>query len=317
MSRPFSIPATLALLTLALALSACRPIEKGPAETLAGALPPPRPSSGELGEPGFQRTDFQLPPSPSICGELIPVERPAVRERLEYEFLTVVHHPAQVELWRRRGLRFFPLIESSLAQAGLPLDLKYLAVAESDLRPLVESPAGAAGLWQFIPSTARRFGVNVSGAEDLRLLPDVILPAGISYLSQLKERFGRWSLAMAAYNAGEARISGAMSSQGVREYYDLNLPRETERYVYRIAAIKLAMDGAPVYGFNSSPPAGLYAPPSYNEERLTFASGTTWTELASRYGCDYKDLKLLNPHLAARTVLQGGPYIFRTPKRPV
>ncbi|MDR2613027.1 MAG: lytic transglycosylase domain-containing protein, partial [Deltaproteobacteria bacterium] len=282
-----------------------------------GAFPPPRASAGDLGEPGAAHTDFQLPSRPRICGEAIPADRPSVRERLEYEFLTAVHHPAQVELWRRRALRYFPLIESSLRQAGLPDDLKYLAVAESDLRPQVVSPAGASGLWQFMPATARRFGVSVSAREDQRLLPELLLPAGIRYLSQLRERFGSWPLAMAAYNAGEARISSALSSQGARDYFELNLPRETERYVYRIAAIKMVMEGAAAYGLNASPPAGLYSPASYAEERLTFSPGTTWASLAARYGCGYKELKLLNPHLAARTALEGGPYLFRVPRKTV
>ena len=244
---------------------------------------------------------------------MLPMDRPAVRERLDYEYQLAVNHPAQVELWRRRAPRFFPLIESSLAQAGLPSDLKYLAVAESDLRPQVVSPAGASGIWQFIPSTARHFGLKVNKEEDQRMLPDVLLPIGMKYLASLYSRFGSWSLAMAAYNAGEARVSGALSSQKAGDYYQLSLPRETERYVYRIAAIKLVLEGAPVLGFNASPPAGLYRPERYRQEILTFPSAAAWTELAAEYGTDYKTLKMLNPHLASRKTIKGGPFIFRTP----
>jgi hypothetical protein len=317
MSRPLPRRDSLALsLLLILLLPACRAIEQGPAEKAPGILPQPRPQAGDLGEPGSQLTDFQLPASPRICGEAIPVDRPAVRERLEYEFLLLVHNTAQVELWRRRALRYFPLIETALRQAGMPDDLKYLAVGESDLRPLAMSPAGAAGIWQFMASTARGFGLDVSRREDQRYLADMSLPAGIRFLSQLNSRFGSWPLAMAAYNAGGGRVSQALSKGG-SDYWDLNLPRETERYVYRIAAIKLVMEGAPAYGFNSSAPAGLYSPQAYDEQRLTFARGTTWAELAARFGCGYKDLKLLNPHLAFLTRLEGGPYVFRTPKKTV
>ncbi|MDR2405363.1 MAG: lytic transglycosylase domain-containing protein [Deltaproteobacteria bacterium] len=266
-----------------------------------------------LGQPGPRNTDYQLPETASICGEILPLNLPSVRERLDYEFTFAVNHPAQVELWRRRALRFFPLIESSLAQAGLPGDLKYLAVAESDLRPQVVSPAGAAGLWQFIPSTARLFGLKVNRDEDQRNLPELLLPIGMKYLSSLYSRFGSWALAMAAYNAGEARIAGALSSQRASDYYQLNLPRETERYVYRIAAIKLVLEGASVFGFNDSPPAGLYQPQPYRQENVTFNTSVTWPELARQYGTDYKTLKLLNPHLASRATLRGGPYIFRVP----
>ena len=270
-------------------------------------------SLSDLGEPGVRHADFQLPESVSLCGEAIPLNRPSVRERLDYEYQLAVNHLAQVELWRRRAQRFFPLIDSSLSGARLPADLKYLAVAESDLRPQVVSPAGASGIWQFIPSTARHFGLKVNKEEDQRMLPEVLLPVGMKYLTSLYSRFGSWALAMAAYNAGEARVSGALSSQNASDYYELNLPRETERYVYRIAAIKLVLEGAPVLGFNDSPPAGLYQPQRFRQESVTFDAEVTWTELAQRYGTDYKTLKMLNPHLSSRKTIRGGPYIFRTP----
>jgi hypothetical protein len=252
----------------------------------------------------------------TICGEALPLDRPSVRERLEYEFLTAVNHPAQVELWRRRALRFFPLIESSLKKAGLPDDLKYLAVAESDLRPLIFSPAGAAGIWQFIPSTARHFGLKVNKSEDQRMLPEMLLPVGMRYLSALHANFGSWALAMAAYNSGEKRVSTALSSQKAGDYYELNLPRETERYVYRITAIKLVMEKAELYGYNDSPPKGLYGQEAFKESEISFEKETTWVRLAEKYSTDYKTLRLLNPHLSALKVLKGGPYIFRTPRGP-
>jgi hypothetical protein len=241
------------------------------------------------------------------------MDRPSVRERLDYEFQLAVNHPAQVELWRRRAMRFFPLIDSSLASAGLPADLKYLAVAESDLRPLAVSPSQAAGIWQFIPSTARHFGLKVNKEEDQRFLPELLLPIGMRYLSELRSRFGSWPLAMAAYNAGEARISKALASQGASDYYQLDLPRETERYVYRIAALKLVLEGAPAYGFNDKAPEGLYRPLRYKQLSVTFDSPVTWVELARKYQTDYKTLKEYNPHLASRQTLKGGPYVFRLP----
>jgi hypothetical protein len=281
-----------------------------------GAILPPSWRGGSvasLGERGAAKTDFVLPAIVEICGETIPLDRPGVRERLEYEFLLAVHHPAQVELWRRRALRYFPLIESSLSQASLPQDLKYLAVAESDLRPSVSSPVGAAGLWQFMPSTARAFGLTVNQTEDQRLLPEILLPIGMKYLGKLKSRFGSWPLAMAAYNAGEARISQALARQGAADYYELDLPHETERYVYRIAAIKLVLENAQAYGFDERPPANLYRPTAYQESSVTFDAPVTWAQLASEYKCDYKTLKALNPHLASQIRLSGGPFLFRSP----
>lgn len=250
----------------------------------------------------------------SLCGEPVPLDRPAVREALEFEFLMAANHQAQVELWRRRARRYFPTIEAALRQAGLPDDLKYLAVAESDLRPGVSSPVGATGLWQFMPATARRFGLAVNKDQDQRLLPEPILGAGVRYLAALKSRFGSWALAMASYNAGEARVGRAMSAGGTSDYYELDLPAETSRYIFRIAAIKLIMEGAGRYGFTGEPPETLYRAAAFEEATLTFPEPRTWPALAKEWGCDYKTLRLLNPHLAARNPLKGGPYQVRLPR---
>jgi hypothetical protein len=164
-----------------------------------------------LGPPARAKTDYQLPARVLLCGEALPMDRPSVREKLEFEFIMAINHPAQVELWRRRAKRYFPLIEKKLREAGLPDDLKYLAVAESDLRPAVSSPAGAKGLWQFMPATARRFGVPVDKKQDQRGLPEPLLTAGMRYLSALRDRFGSWPLAMAAYTRARPE-SGAPST---------------------------------------------------------------------------------------------------------
>jgi hypothetical protein len=206
------------------------------------------------------------------------------------------------------------LIEAALREAGLPDDLKYLAVAESDLRPTVSSPAGASGLWQFMPATARHFGLTVTKDQDLRMLPEPLLAIGIKYLSSLRSQFGSWALAMAAYNSGEARVADALARQDPgADYFQLALPRETERYVYRIAAIKIVMENAGLYGFADQPPPALYRPVEYVEASLSFASPISWAALAKELGCDYKTLRLLNPHLGGMDKLKGGPFALRLP----
>ncbi|MDR1657676.1 MAG: lytic transglycosylase domain-containing protein [Deltaproteobacteria bacterium] len=271
------------------------------------------------GQPTAPRTDFVLPDVVTLCGETIPLNRPAVRDKLEFEFLLAVHHKAQVELWLRRAQRYFPLIEAALKQAGLPDDLKYLAVAESDLRPSVASPAGALGLWQFMPATARQFGLTVSSHVDQRHLPEQLLNAGIKYLTSLKNKFGSWSLAMAAYNAGDGRIHQAVTSQNTKDYYELDLVTETSRYVYRIAALKIVLENAAQYGFELSPEPDLWRPIEFEEVKLTFSEPVSWAALARKQGCDYKTLRLLNPHLSAMPVLKGGPFWLRLPpnQKPV
>ena len=244
------------------------------------------------------RTDHALPPEVVFCGQTLDLSRPSVRERLETEFIIVVNQPAQVALWRRRAREYFPPIEAGLKAAGLPADLKYLAVAESDLRPGVISPAGALGLWQFMPATARRFGLTVNGRFDQRYLPENLLEAAQTYLKSLHAAFGDWPLAMAAYNAGEGRIRKAMAEQGgVRDYSQLDLPRETERYVYRIAAIKIILENPEAYGFTASPPDQAYRPLITNRRTVTVPDRSGWPALAKAAGCDYKTLRILNPHM--------------------
>lgn len=257
------------------------------------------------------RSDHQLPSKVTLCGETFDLTRKSVHERLEFEFIRAVNHPAQVALWQRRAKLFFPLIEAELRAAGLPDDLKYLAVAESDLRPGVISPAGALGLWQFMPPTARQYGVTVNRATDKRQLPEVLIKAAVTYLKNLHTMFDNWPLAMAAYNAGEGRISKAMDKQGVKNYFDLELPHETERYVYRIAAIKIILQNPSRYGLNKPVPKAKYQPRPFKERQVNISPPASWTEVAKQLGYDYMSLRRLNPHIRKSPL--SGPYTLRVP----
>ncbi len=255
--------------------------------------------------------DYRLPSRVTLCGETLDTSRRAVYERLENEFVRVVNHPAQVALWQRRAAMYFPAIEAELRAANLPDDLKYLAVAESDLRPWIASPAGALGLWQFMPGTARHFGLTVDSKIDQRQLPEPLLNAASTYFRSLYGKFGSWSLALAAYNAGDGRIAKAVAAQGTRNYYELDLPRETERYVYRIAAIKVVMENAAHYGFNEPVPTANYCPAKYTERTVKVNPAADWAQVAKQIGCDYKTLRALNPHVRQTTL--SGDYVLRVP----
>src|SRR5262249_10583503 len=111
---------------------------------------------------------FELPAKLEFAGEAVPLTRWDVAERLEREFLLAVGNPAQVVLWLKRSSRYFPYIERELARAGLPEDLKYVAVIESALLPGAYSHASALGIWQFIASTAKRYGLSVTTGWDER-----------------------------------------------------------------------------------------------------------------------------------------------------
>ena len=143
-----------------------------------------------------------------------------------------------------RKTAYDSLIYTKLAQHGMPRDLIYLALVESGFNVKAYSRAKAAGMWQFIPETGIRYGLEVDFWVDMRRNPELATEAALTYLSQLHDEFGDWLLSMAAYNCGEGRIrrlireKHADSTWGDRpvSYWDLQLPQETMHYVPRILA---------------------------------------------------------------------------------
>ena len=143
-----------------------------------------------------------------------------------------------------RGEAYLPMISAKLAERGMPRELAYLPMIESEFRPKARSPVSAVGLWQFMSSTARRFGLSVSRNGDERTNPAKATDAALTYLSQLHDRFGSWYLAAAAYNAGPGTIAQAMKrvlgrSTGTdADFYAIapRLPKETREYVPKLIA---------------------------------------------------------------------------------
>lgn len=152
----------------------------------------------------------------------------------------------------RRALCYIPMIQREFSSRGIPADLAYMALIESGFRPDPTSHAGASGLWQFMPATARRFGMRVDGEADERLDPVKSTRAACSYLKILHDRFGSWPLAVAAYNCGEGRVSRSMEKHGAETYWELvakrGLPQETMRYVPSIIAVTLISRTPERYG---------------------------------------------------------------------
>jgi len=174
---------------------------------------------------------FSMPQQSDLCGEPVPLQIEDVRERFDREFTLVVYNHAQVYLWLKRKERFFPSLERQLAQQKLPDDLKYVAVAESDLLAHAKSPAGAVGPWQFISTTGAHYGLDQTHLVDERHDFDKSTLSAFRYLQDLRNQFQNWTVAIAAYNCGERRMQDEMRKQKVNDYYSLKLPLETERYV--------------------------------------------------------------------------------------
>ncbi|HIJ57172.1 MAG TPA: transglycosylase SLT domain-containing protein [Deltaproteobacteria bacterium] len=178
----------------------------------------------------------------------------------------------------------------------MPDDIKYLALAESSLIGYVRSHAGAKGYWQFMTRTARRSGLREDRMVDERFSFERSTQAALKYLSSLKEMFGSWTLAMAAYNCGETRLKREIELQRVTDYYRLNLPIETERYIFRIAAIKIIMESPERYGFRVAPER-IYKPLEYDTVQINSGNRIHMSDIAQALDTDFKTIKELNPQI--------------------
>ena len=248
----------------------------------------------------------------NFANEEVPAHIADVQERLDREMITNMNFHTNTTLVIKRANKVFPIIEPILAKYGVPDDFKYLAVIESSLVNAV-SPAGARGVWQFMPATAKEYGMEVTDQVDERYHLEKSTEAACKYLLVAKEKFGSWTLAAASYNGGMTGISNKIKEQQVADYYDLLLTEETSRYVFRILALKEIMKNADKYGF-SIPKEALYT----NIPTKKVVVDSTITDLASfalTQGVNYKILKIHNPWLRDRklTVPTGKQYEIEIP----
>jgi hypothetical protein len=255
--------------------------------------------------------DFFLPGSISLCGELIPLENRRILEMLDREFTISLWDRAQVFLWLKRAGRYFPYIEEKLAEAGMPDDLKYMAVAESALITDIRSRKRAVGLWQFMSRTGRRYGLRKNRMIDERLDFERSTEAAINYLRRLHDEFGNWTLTLAAYNCGDSFLKREIREQKVKDFYRLDLPLETERYVFRITAIKIIMENPRQYGFRL-PSEQVYPPSWYDSVPVQISSRLKLIDLALALDTDFKVLKELNPQFR-RNYVPKGNYTIKVP----
>ena len=235
-----------------------------------------------------------IPENLNFAGEKVPTENPDIKERMDRELLVNTYWQSNGLLLIKRAEKYFPIIEPILKKHGIPDDFKYLAVAESGLTQIV-SPAGATGFWQIMKSTANEHGLEVNENVDERYHIQKSTEAACKYLLESKAKFGSWTLAAAAYNAGNYGITRQQDRQYVHDYYDLLLNSETGRYVFRILALKTVLSDPGNYGFNFTED-DLYQTIKVKEVKVDTAV-TDFGKFAKEFGINYKILKIHNPWL--------------------
>jgi membrane-bound lytic murein transglycosylase D len=255
---------------------------------------------------------IKLEKVPEFCGEVVPIGEQQVKERLEKELLLSLWNRPQVILWLKRSKRYLPHIEEILRKEGVPDDLKYVAIAESALRPHAHSRKGAVGFWQFMKYTGRKYGLIIDSRIDERRNIFASTSAAIRYLEDLREIFGSWTLAAAAYNMGEEGLMAEILEQGNNDYYSLHLPLETQRYILRIIAIKLILEDPARYGFYLAE-EDYYPPFDFERVRVECADETPIRIVAQAAGTTFKDIKELNPEVRGHYLPEGG-YTLLIPK---
>ncbi len=246
-------------------------------------------------EDSYSIFSLDIPSDLLFANEPVPVEKHWVKESLDRELLINTYWQSQTVLFIKRSNRYFPIIEPILKEQGIPDDFKYLAVIESGLMPRSVSPAGAAGVWQFMSATAKEYGLEVNSEVDERYHIEKATVAACKYFKKSYDKYNDWTLVAATYNAGKRGISNQLDRQKVNNYYDLLLGEETGRYVYRILAVKEILSDPEKYGFYVDK-KDLY--PVIPTQALTIDSAiSNMADFAGKYGISYKELKDLNPWL--------------------
>ncbi|MFZ1677687.1 MAG: lytic transglycosylase domain-containing protein [Saprospiraceae bacterium] len=249
----------------------------------------------------------------NFAGEAIPKDNFDAVERLDRELLINSYLNATTLLNLKIANRFFPVIEPILKQYGIPEDFKYLSVAESNLR-MATSPSGAKGFWQFMEEAGKGYGLEINSEVDERYHVEKSTEAACKFILHLKQKFGSWTLAAAAYNMGEAGITKRLEEQKANNYYDLNLNEETSRYIFRIIAIKEIMNNPKKYGFYVEDDQ-LYAPLKKYSTVIVTEPIPNLASLAQQYGTSFRMLKVFNPWLigSSLTNKSGKKYEIRIP----
>ena len=213
---------------------------------------------------------------------------------------------------------YFPMFERELDIHDLPLEIKYLAIVESALKPRAKSRVGAAGLWQFMYTTGKMYGLDVSSYVDERSDPIKSTEAAAKYLSKLYEIFGDWDLALAAYNSGPGNVTKAIRrSGGYQNYWNIrhNLPRETAGYLPAFLATMYIFEYAEEHGFKKPRPEVAF----FETDTIRVKQMISLDQVSEFTGVEMEELQFLNPSYKLDIIpyVKGENYILRLPRRVV
>lgn len=202
-------------------------------------------------------------------------------------------------IWAKKSGRYVSSMKAEMRRAGLPTDLVWLSMIESGHNPSIESPVGAVGLWQFMPQSGRMYGLTVDKWVDERRDPARSTQAAVRLLSDLRERFGNWELAMAAYNMGYAGLSKSIGKYNTNDYWALSrleggIPWETTLYVPKIFALAIVMNNREAFGLGK-----IQADPAVSFDTILVEPGAPWPDVAKAAKTSEQELKSLNPQYVA------------------
>lgn len=255
----------------------------------------------------------EIPVPSSFGGEPVPMELSYVREAYDHEIMAGTFMHSSTIMMFKRAYRWFPVIEPILKKNGIPDDFKFLAVAESNLGPVV-SPAGAEGFWQFVKATGVKYGLEINGNVDERYNMEKATQAACDYFRDAFREFKSWTLVAASYNRGIEGIRKAMERQQVSQYYDLFLNDETSRYVFRIMALREVYNHPVRYGFYLRE-RDFY--PQINCRLVVIDSSIAdLASFAKRQSVNYRILREMNPWIKGYSLPNKARkiYIFQIPK---
>lgn len=247
----------------------------------------------------------ELPAQISFAGENIPLQYGDVRESLNREMLAVLYMHSTTLQTLSRTTRYFPVIEPILKEYGIPEDFKYLAMTESSLNPNAASGAGARGMWQFMTSAAKDFGLETGDNVDMRYNVEESTRAACKYLKRAYQKYGSWIMAAASYNMGMGGLSSRIDRQGVSNYFDLALPEETMRYVFHIISYKILVANPQKFGYQMRD-ENYYKPYTNIKYIQVNQTNIDWSKVALSNGTNYKILRILNPWIRSHSYSNSG-----------